>query len=561
MKKFLRMLSMVLLVAVLVVSSVGCDWTPEDVGEIMDGYFEKYQSMNKTESGSYAYFKDINVESSYLGYGYDVINDPYMDKDKINFSAPILDMNKIENAKLKMIKENSSDVTEYESSSIQEFYQKYSTGLNVYGKIGKAFSGGLKVDYSGSNTEKEFWYFYKHIYTIKSFNIYITNTISEIKNMLSEEFKTDLVSMSIDNLFQKYGTHLIKEAVMGGRMEISSTYSSDEKNTNNNLQIAVNTHIKFLKSISINTETSVSNESELSQKNISSNTKIKQFGGALVDTHNKDALSQNYSKWVESFDQQLQYAALCGVVGENSLLGLWDLLPEEYSKRAVEMKNRFIELSGDSYNELCNLFKLKQTQEDEPIDKSWSTITNNMNRENCNEGNKYDPSVKESSADWRSRHDAFELGNLNLYGCSLNGNENYKLKNIDDFSIKYQLLENIDNLPQNSSGVQSAKIVADEAKSVFATNIDSQVGKGAYWIRVTYADDSQEEFNSTNIFENKSKGSYIELLNDDDLNNDKMVEKIEIVVVYEIYTGGPGVLGIWWHETTNWRCEYTYNFA
>ena len=103
-------------------------------------------------------------------------------------------------------------------------------------------------------------------------------------------------------------------------------------------------------------------------------------------------------------------------------------------------------------------------------------------------------------------------------------------------------------------------IASDTANAVANTNISETIGKGAYWIRITYTDDTQKEVNKTNFLDGKTKGAFIELLTNEDIDQNKTIEKIEVVLVYEMYAGGPGFLGIWWHNTTNWRCEYTLEF-
>ena len=334
----------------------GCNFTPNDVNKVMDNYFKNYKEMSKVENGTYSKFKDINVDSSYLGYGYNVIDDPYIDKNCINLSAPIIDMNKIDDVNLRMIKENQAYVKDYQSSTMEEFYNSFATNINAYGNAGKAFAGGLKLDFSTSSTEKKYYQFYKHVYEIRSFNIYITETTEAIKEILSEPFKKDLLQMNASDLFNKYGTHMIKEAVMGGKIEINSTYSSETTSTNTNVEAAVNAHIKYLKGKSFNVEAGVQYEKALSEQNITEKTEIKQYGGKLVDLHTRESLAENYAQWVESFDNKLEYSALCGVVGEHSLLPIWELLPEGNEARAAELKNTFIELSENVYDELCANF-------------------------------------------------------------------------------------------------------------------------------------------------------------------------------------------------------------
>ena len=554
MKKILLKILTALIISALSFNAFGCDFSADDVNGIVDNAFENYSQMNSTETGSYSKFKDINVQSSYLGYGYDVINDPYMDVKKIAVSYPILDLNKIENVNLMMQKVNNGAVDKSYGSTMEEFYNDYATSVNVYGKMGKFFSGGLKLDFSGSASQKSYWYFYKLSYYFDSFYIHITDTVDSLQNYLSDGFKNDVINMPIDQLFDRYGTHLIKEAAMGGRVEKSLTYSSESSNNKSSMSAAVNAHIKIM-GASINAEAFTSANSELSQAGVEYKSKITQLGGKAISLVG----DVDYDKWASSFDESLEYATLCGIVGENSLVGLWDLLPSGYESRATEMKNRFVELSGSKYQELLDMFKLSDVIEEEPEDTSWELITEKMEKYNCYDNQSYKESQKNPDEEWYKRHEGWELGELNFYGLEKSGNK-YVVKNPQQFRIKYNLLENILELPLGKGVAAAQSIASDTANAVANTNISETIGKGAYWIRITYTDDFQKEVNKTNFLDGKTKGTFIELLSNEDIDQNKTIEKIEVVLVYEMYAGGPGFLGIWWNNFTNWRCEYTLEF-
>lgn len=184
-------------------------------------------------------------------------------------------------------------------------------------------------------------------------------------------------------------------------------------------------------------------------------------------------------------------------------------------------------------------------------------ISVTMNRYNCNDGNNYNKNEPEESADWRSRHNGYEIGQLNLYGCQ-QVKEGYKIGEPNKFAIRYQVLQNIDDLPR--VGTDLTHVENDDATSVKGTNISSRVGYGAYWVRITYTNDSQIQYNKTNILKYATNGTIIDIVTQDNIDITKTIKKIEIVVVYELYAGAAGFLGIWWHEYSNWRCEYTYEF-
>lgn len=191
-------------------------------------------------------------------------------------------------------------------------------------------------------------------------------------------------------------------------------------------------------------------------------------------------------------------------------------------------------------------------------EKPKGPIKVNMLRKNCNDGNNYDYNKPEESAAWRNRHNNFEIGELYLYG-SKKIDSVYSIEDQNAFSLKYKIIQNINMLPLD--GIAKEISVADDgANRVMGTNINTRVGKGAYWVRITYDDDVQNEYNKTNFMNNKVIDSYIELVSPENIDTSKKIKKIEVVVAYELFAGAPGFLDIWWKEFTNWHCSQTFNF-
>ena len=170
----------------------------------------------------------------------------------------------------------------------------------------------------------------------------------------------------------------------------------------------------------------------------------------------------------------------------------------------------------------------------EKIDLTRYTIKN---------GEHYNKSKESTSKVYKNAHIKFDLGQLYLYGCS-NMGEKYIVKNQSRFSIKYNILQDLENLDFEDfkDGAtwnydEYNQLSEDSDKSIYGTNIvNEKIGKGAYWIRITYGDnmDEQDEFNGTNFMSGKSKNSYIELLSEKDIRKDVPIKQIEIVIVYEL---------------------------
>lgn len=432
MKKFL-----VLILFSLMLVMVGCNgenFIP--VSEMKEG-----QSVD----GTYKQFTNINLSSSYLGYGYDLINDEYIKKDNINLSAPIIDMEKIKDAKLRLIKENNAETYYVESSTMEDFQQQYATQLKVYGKAGKAFSGGLSVDYKGSEYEKTYWKFFKSIISLRTFNLYLTNSTSEIRELLSEEFKYDLLNMNVEALFDKYGTHMLKEVSMGGRIEISSQYNSSKSGETDEIKMAVNSHIKALKSASINIELMGEYESALEKEEVEYHTSVKQIGGKLTNINSIESLNEKYDAWMSSFDESMDYSALCGIVGENSLIALWDLLPEEYNDRREVIYQKFVELSGDSFEQLCEQFKINTERTLNVIVEGPGSINNDYSYKNKDGDEitlKATPNENAKFLGWYNNSKLMSTSLEYTFNIHVNTNLTAKFKSLND--SKCQVLVHID---------------------------------------------------------------------------------------------------------------------
>ena len=139
----------------------------------------------------------------------------------------------------------------------------------------------------------------------------------------------------------------------------------------------------------------------------------------------------------------------------------------------------------------------------------------------------------------------------------------FSIVNKGEFGIKYKVKQNLGALVNDvgtKNGAESLWINRDGQSSAVGTDISSEIGVGAVYVKINYTDGSTKTLSKTNFFENADKGASINILTFADIDSNKTVESVKVTLLYEMYAGGPGFLDIWWHEYTNWRCEYTYSF-
>lgn len=510
---------------------------------------------NNNGTQTYGKFTDVAKESSYLGYGYNIVNSPYMDKNTINVAYPMIDPMKMQDVTLKMVKENRVHSYEIESSSMEEFSQSYSNKLSLNVGVGNYFSVGLSTMFGGSEEEKTFYKFYNSTVSVHTFNLYMVAYQDKLQDLLSSAFKEALLEMDPVQLFTTYGTHMINSVAMGGRMEANNVYSSTSKKCTNELEIAINSHAKAGLVADVSVENTTKYANTLSQNNVQNQTEIRQLGGKTLDVSTVQALAKNYQAWFESFYDDLGVSAVCGVVNSGSLTPVWELLPRGEETRAAELEAAFKAYSDENYDALLSKYKLKT-----PVPAKTYTI--NGEPQSCWLDNGYDVSSPDTRDNPPNDMDKY-VCDLILNGCNKEGNT-YLIAGYgdnDEISLGIKLVQDPNAIRIMKSGVQSAEICGDSATGAKNTNINKAVGKGAVYIRIDYTDMTTTEGFATNIFDGKTNGSYIDILSETGIKIDenRVVKSITVDVVYEIMVWWKKG-AIWGDEYTNWRVHRVLNF-
>lgn len=176
-------------------------------------------------------------------------------------------------------------------------------------------------------------------------------------------------------------------------------------------------------------------------------------------------------------------------------------------------------------------------------------------RYNCKDDNGYNINEQDGSAEKKSRHDGFELGKIIFFGAG-DGNGNYYKPYNGSISLQFRTINDIYDLPRPSVARNGEVGICDDSYSgqITGTNISGKkINHGAYYIKVNYTDGSYTETNAVNFLANVSKGQSVTMAVN--VDNSKTISSISIDIMYEIYVGAPGFLGIWWFEYTNWRLK------
>lgn len=319
----------------------------------------KYQYSDIPSSGElegkYSQFEDIAGVTSYIGFGYNILKSRYINKYDVLKTNPIFNIDQLKNTTLLLDKEYSFSASTCSESTMQDFSERYNLGLKVRGNYGPVFSGGLEMDYKGSSESKTYYHFFKGVVNIKTFSLTMHEQNSDLRGMLASDFADDLYNLEPSDFFHKYGTHFIKDIVMGGRLELNNTYYSEQKVNTDEINAAVEAHVNYMGSC-IGVQASGGYSSTISTSSVMDSQNVFYVGGDLYPMSGCDSVKTYFDRWVDSFKQDLSYSSLVDVPNYQSLVPLWELVsPDNYSRRN-QLENYFIEQAQLSNENLCGQF-------------------------------------------------------------------------------------------------------------------------------------------------------------------------------------------------------------
>ncbi len=259
-------------------------------------------------------------QKNYLCYGYNVVgaNKGYIDSAQIT-QYPILDKKKLAAADYDTsVDMRRAYITDTVSNNASDFYKQFNADANV-SYSGVLFSGSVAAEYGQSNQWHTESTMIKHLETHSYQERYLEG-ISRLalKELLSEQFVDDVETMTPEDVFDKYGTHLITRYLAGGRIELSLKLENKSNMTEQQIKTAVSaSYGKGSGSLDTDTQTKV--------KTLISNSTLKfmSLGGTRISGSNIDELRSQYN---EVIDEMGATPDICMIPDfKNSMVPIWEL--------------------------------------------------------------------------------------------------------------------------------------------------------------------------------------------------------------------------------------------
>ena len=465
----------------------------------------------------------------------------------------------------------------------------------AFTKITPSITGSLSV--SGNYSDKQESLYKKNIREMDTEYVTWILDDEEYYDYLTDSFKKDVVSMNSKELFAKYGTHFLKSVKLGGRLDITYALSSDNKENFNkvatNLELQVNGIFNTLEKYSEEKSTDENSEGEKTEEYLSeqsdntsnnsvnltndidvkrviedvdANIYVSCYGGinsgfASLAQDNTIVMNSGCADWLRQVPNK---PALIGVLDENSLVPIWTLLDgmyangditeEVYNARKTELEEAFTKYGEDNFNRIVNSDISKEMSTVKPIEVETKAVAV-MKDTNFNK--KY--TLKDNI---QALHEGSQLGTIILVNAKDNG-ESYSTTN-KGLKIRFRLDQDAKKLSSGTSKLRNHKLVSstcmgtvDGYGKVFGTKLLG-LGKGAYYVQVTYNDQTTEKITGTNVLKGVNKNDTITLLDSANLAVDQHdgIDKVSVVFLHS--TMADNVIGLNYGQ--DWISENVFNF-
>lgn len=340
----------------------------------------------------------------YLGYGYNVVTSAYFNSNDVSSRAEIFDTDSLlEDKRLRKVDLSQTETSQYMGETLETYQKDVSTNLGLsfsYGLFSKVKGDfSLSTDTSTSGMSQSV--FIKNQIKIQKQRQFIKYGDLEIDELKDYVYKTVLKKINADisgktaeekqkyydeEIFDRYGTHVLMDIMLGGRMDLNYVYNNSSKKTMQEIKMELDaTYKTFASKVSGSISTEISSKAESFAKN--STFKASRVGGSTSpDINSYEKALESYKDWSQSIenDTSLEFFDV-GNNCQDSLLPIWEFADSDAKRTEMILAyEKYVSKAGKFFADL---------------DKSIGRETMPLYIKNIYIGSHTDPALAKSSID------------------------------------------------------------------------------------------------------------------------------------------------------------------
>lgn len=266
---------------------------------------------------------------------------------------------------------NRAEVEEDFYSSVSEMYTSVANTMNggysaagiysgFFASISSAFSSTELLEFRSNYNQ---YYGSKH-YSYGDYTLTLPNSESFVSSYI-DYFDQDYYmaldelynsyNRDFDSFFDTYGTHMIASAIYGCKLEGYYVVTSNNKYFSTEVINDIETEINVLYSnFAAGGSLSISNVEfdSMSNEECYKKSHIITYGGnPTYAAYLSNGVGGYVYNWQSSLDENNAV-----LIGYEDLIGLWDILPTEFSSMSYEMENAFEDYYDEKYDDFLGEF-------------------------------------------------------------------------------------------------------------------------------------------------------------------------------------------------------------
>lgn len=306
----------------------------------------------------------------YLGYGYDIAQSAYFNSGDIAPTAMILDMDAlVKDGLVYTTPKSVSSSALYMGQTLKTYQEKVSSQIGIdfsYGIFSK-IKGDFSLSESSVNTsssnnvyiknqvkiDKERQYINTGQLSIEDLKNYTNSKVLEALNADTSNLSTEEKQRHYNELFKMYGTHILVDIIVGGRMDLNYVYNNSESKSLEVIRTEVNAAYSTL---TTKVNTSIDQNTEKTATSFISKTSFQctRVGGSVTgDITTFEEAKTAYKDWAESIQNNESLELIdVGDSCNSSLIGIWELADGDSKKDITVAYLNYLNASGQLFADI-----------------------------------------------------------------------------------------------------------------------------------------------------------------------------------------------------------------
>ena len=308
----------------------------------------------------------------YLGYGYNVVTSAYFNSNDVSSRAEIFDTDLLlEDRRLRKLAISQTDTALYMGETMESYQKDVSLNLGLsfsYGLFSKVKGDfSLSANMSTSGMSKSV--FIKNQIKIQKERQFIKYGDLEMEELKDYVYKTVLKKLNADisnktdeekqkyydeEIFDRYGTHVLMDIMLGGRMDLNYVYNNTSKKSMQDIKMELDaTYKTFAAKVSGSISTEISTKSESFAKN-STFTASRVGGSVSPDINTYEKALDTYKDWSQSIQDGISLEFFdVGNNCQDSLLPIWEFADSDEKRAEIILAyEKYVSKAGQFFADL-----------------------------------------------------------------------------------------------------------------------------------------------------------------------------------------------------------------